>query len=360
MVRIKLHSVIDSEDTRWYYEWFGGTGVFSLEYVQNLLAENKSETDFAFDIHCPGGNVEEGLAIYDVLRTSGKNIHMNIEGACHSMAVTLLLAAPKEYRTANANCSALIHQVQGGAFGNLSSVEAAVDDIRKAQNHILDIYADRTNLTREEAERIMNEEKTHTAQELLEWGFISSINAYNTNSKSNNMAKSLKVRATELLNSIQRFLGEKITNYEFVSAEGDVLFTTEAEDDVLEVGMAAEPDGSYTIQDGREVVIEGGVITAINEPDAGEPAEGDPNADEAEEQAEDNANLAAENERLAAENANLRTQLAEASNIIREYRSNIKSNYVVGNRVGSKSSANDAAPTSEERKQAVRDCLKKK
>lgn len=347
------------------YEWMGYNGVFSLEAVQKLLADNEKETDFEFDIHCPGGNVDEGLAIYDCLRTSGKTIHMNIEGGCHSMAVCLLLAAPKEYRTANANCSALIHQVQGGAFGSVSQVGAAYDDMKKAQDKILDIYADRTNLTREEAERIMNEEKMHTAEELLAWGFVSSINTYNTNinRKNYNMAKNLKVRATELLNSIQRFLGSEKMNYEFVSAEGEPLFTTEAEDDTLEVGMAAQPDGTFTIQDGREVVIEDGVITAINQPEeepAEETSEEEAPADENENTAEEVATLQAENARLNEELVTMRNQLAEASELIREMRSNIKSDYKVGNRLGGGKTNENAQPTKEESKQAVRERLNNK
>lgn len=77
MIEVKSHSVIANESNAWYYCWDGDEGVFSLEFVQKLFEDNPNETDFKFNIHCPGGEVEEGLAIYDCLRTSGRNIHMN-------------------------------------------------------------------------------------------------------------------------------------------------------------------------------------------------------------------------------------------------------------------------------------------
>ena len=80
MIEVKLHNPVANESRAWMYWWDGYEGVFSLEFVQSLFKNNPAETDFKFNIHCPGGEVQEGLAIYDCLRTSGKNIYMNIEG----------------------------------------------------------------------------------------------------------------------------------------------------------------------------------------------------------------------------------------------------------------------------------------
>ena len=276
MIEVKLHNPVANESRAWMYWWDGYEGVFSLEFVQSLFKNNPAETDFKFNIHCPGGEVQEGLAIYDCLRTSGKNIYMNIEGDCHSMAVALLLAAPKENRSANPNCSALIHKVYGCAYsGTADELEAQAAQTRMLQNKILDIYADRTDMSREELEAIMNKQIAHNASELLQWGFISKINSYNTNYQHTNKIvmniKKLKEDAATLMNRIQSVLGgAAATNFEFVDADGAVLFTTEGESDALEVGMTASPDGTFTIADGRTVVIEGGKIVRIDEKPAGE------------------------------------------------------------------------------------------
>lgn len=356
MIKIRLYNPIANKDNAWWYSWDGESGVFSLDYVQRVFKENPDEKDFQFNIHCLGGEVEEGLAIYDFLRTSGRNIFMNIEGGCHSMAVTLLLAAPAENRSANPNAVALIHEVQGGVWGATSDVQATASDMKMLQDQILDIYADRTGTDRAVLEAIMKEQKEHNAKELLQLGFISKINSYNTNYLPNSNfimknASEIKKSATNFLNSIQKFLGKGAVNYEFVDENGEVLFTTEEESDTLEVGMAASPDGTFTIADGRTVTIADGVITEIQE--AGTSAEDGAENNSGEE--------GAELENLRAENAELRTNLQNAAEIIRDLRSQIKSNYLPGRRVGSQTNSNkgNAKPTPEERKQDIREKLNK-
>lgn len=192
MLEIKLHEVIDAESSAWIYEWFGMAHPFTLETLQRYLEENPDEKDIKLQIHCDGGNVLEGLAIYDCLRTSGRNIFCNVEGSCHSMAIVLLLSAPKAQRTANPNAQFLIHEVQGGVSGSTTAVERYAEEMRDLQNRILDIYADRTGAERSVLENAMKEEKMRDANYMLEQGFIGAINEYNTNAKTMNIFDKLK------------------------------------------------------------------------------------------------------------------------------------------------------------------------
>lgn len=358
MIEIKLHTPIAPECENWCYALDGENGVFSLDFVQRLFAEHTDEKDFRFNIHCVGGVVSEGLAIYDFLRTSGKNIYTNIEGACHSMAVTILLAAPKENRTANRYAEALIHKVYTGyADGTADDLEGYAEEMRRQQDAILDIYADRTNLSREEAERIMNEEKVHTAEELLEWGFIAKINPYNTNikTKTKKTMTGLLEKISNCLTSIREALNEQaeVFNYTFYGEDGVVLFRTERDDDYLEEGMKAEPDGVFEIGD-RVIVIEGGVITEIRNEPAEEPRDEELNALREELEA-----MRAERDTQTAEIANLRTELANARDLLNEARAQIKSNGKIGNRIGSPQTPKPE-PTREERLEEIKGKLKKK
>lgn len=348
MVSIRLYNPIANKNNAWWYSWDGENGVFSLDFVQKVFAENPSETDFKFNIHCCGGEVEEGLAIYDWLRTSGKNIHMNIEGSCHSMAVTLLLAAPAENRSANPNAVALIHEVQGYACGSTTEVGAEAHNMQVLQDRILDIYAERTGSDRAVLEGIMKESKEHDAKELLSLGFVSKINSYNTNFKLNkiNMAekKTLLQKANSLMKKVQNMIGGQIVDYDFVDDEGNVLFSTDGEDDTLEVGMSASPDGTFTIADGRTVTIADGVITEITEPEPEEEPVAEP--------------ASTEDSALAEENANLRNALNEAMGIIRDLKREVKSNYVPAGRVKTPGKKGNSAPTREDIKATVKENMK--
>lgn len=317
MVEIDIYKPIDREDP-WMSLWFGDDWVFSADNVHRAFDENPTEKDFRFNINCDGGSVSEGLRIYDVLRTSGKNIYMNIEGGCHSMAVCLLLAAAKENRTANPNCRALIHEVRACTCDNLTAddAQALADEIRTEQEAILDIYVDRTGTDRQTLEELMKAERQLTAEQLKEYGFISKINVYTTNRKKHFKTKNFKEMAKtkkevisaadNFMKKLKNLLSATVVNYDHKDADGNVLFTTEAEDDTLEVGMAASPDGEFELTDGRVVVITDGVIAEIREADGGE---------------------GEELENLRARVAALEGALTEAENVITDLRNQVGSTY---------------------------------
>ena len=278
MIDIKLHKPIDGDEANRIAACWGEEEpvVFSLETLNKIFDENPDEKDFRFNIHCDGGSIYEGLAIYDKIRTSGKNIYCNIEGGCHSMAIVLLLAAPKENRTANANARALIHEVQvpvDSYFVSTTELESLTEQAKMEQDAILDIYAERTGTDRAVLENLMKEERVRTASELLQYGFISKINSYNTNKKKSKMGKDTK---KNLVNQIDKFmrgvkniLGEPV-NYDFTDADGNVILTTEREDETIEVGDSVvlpngETSGEVTLQDGRTVKVADGVDTEVVE-----------------------------------------------------------------------------------------------
>lgn len=276
MLEVKVYKPIDREDV--FFNWmFGEDLTFSADTIHRLFDENPDEKEFKFNINCDGGSVNEGLRIYDVLRNSGKVIYTNAEHDCHSMAIILLLAAPKENRSANKNARALIHEVRTSYPEYLTANELRIlaNGVELEQNAILDIYADRTGYDRAELEILMKDEKICTAQELLNYGFISKINTYSTNQKKGTMSKQKKQdvlnAADKFLKGLKNLLNPEAVNYDFKDGEGNVLFSTEKEDDSLAVGDAVSiPDGStegtFTLEDGRTVTVAEGQVSEITEP----------------------------------------------------------------------------------------------
>ena len=345
-MKVKVYSDIANESESCFFDFFGiERKVFSAEGIKDMLADNPDEKKLEFDINCNGGSTREGFAIYDLLRTSGREIHCNIDGGCHSMATVILLAAPKENRTANPNSTALIHDVR--AYMDLVSAEEAqdfADDLKAERNKILDIYADRTGYDRAKLEAILLEEREHTANELLEYGFISKINKYTTNLKPNYMSKKGKT----FLNRLADFLRSSV-NYDFTDEEGNVLFSTESEDDTLEIGMPASPDGRHELPDGMVVIITEGVITEfISAPS---------------EEVEDLRNQVAE---LTAQLEAANTRNTEATNLLTEAQAeltrlgSVRSNAQIPARSVATGNAGrqNQKLTAEEQKKAVKEKLK--
>lgn len=341
MVEVGIYKDIASESEKiWLQTWGVEDAVFSAENILKVFDENKNEKDFKFNINCNGGSVAEGLRIYDVLRTSGKNIHMNIEGGCHSMAVILLLAAPKENRTANPNARALIHEVYAFVADNMSADELRdlANSIELEQDAILDIYADRTGYNREQLKELMKEEKQRTANELLKYGFISKINTYSTNQKKD--VKMSKKQKDEVLNAAEKWLNKvknlknlfnEVVNYDFTDDDGNVLFSTEKEDDSLAVGDTATPDGTFELPDGRKVTIADGAVTDIEEKDTDDTVKNLQNRIE-----------------------ELQNALNEGETVIVDLKNQIQSNYKPVNRM-SKPQGGKTVRTAEELKNELRE-----
>jgi len=344
MVEIRVYKAIDKEDI--FFSFFGEEDPFSFsaDAIHKAFDQYPDEKEFKFNIDCDGGTVSEGMRIYDVLRTSGKTLYCNIEGGCHSMAVVLLLAAPIENRTANPNSRALIHEVRGGSWDMLRAEELRIlaDAIEVEQNAILDIYTDRTGYDRAQLELLMKEEKQRTAQELINYGFISKINIYSTNLKPKNQMSKNPQTVQELLNKAKA-LGKKLTNLlegeaepvnqDWTDADGKVLFTSEGDEAALVVGCVASPDGTYELPDERTVIVAGGVVTEITEPT--------PDATEV--------------ENLEAQVTELTNALTEAQNLITELSNHVTSNFVATPRTKSPGKPANKTQSVEELRNDLRD-----
>ena len=93
MATLKLYNPILSEATKECY-WFcdeAGTSFKDVdEFINGIPA---GDDNIELLLHCDGGEVNEGWAIVDKLRSTGKKITATIEGNCASMATVVLLAA---------------------------------------------------------------------------------------------------------------------------------------------------------------------------------------------------------------------------------------------------------------------------
>lgn len=330
MLEIKLHEVIDAESQAWIYDWFGMNRPFTLETLQELLEQNPDEHDIKLNIHCDGGSVHEGLALYDCLRTSGRNIYCNVEGGCHSMAIVLLLAAPKNQRTAQPNSQFLIHEVRGGVQGSTTAVERYAEEMRDLQERILDIYADRTGHDRAELAEAIAEEKMRDAEYMLAHGFIGAINEYNTNKKLN-------------MNIIEKF--KNFLSQVEQESEGEQNAAPAQNDELKELQNKV----ATMEQEANELRQQVEALTAERDELTNGKVEADGKI----------ADLTEQNENLTNEVAGLNAQNEAKDKEIDELKSQLGSHFVPADRLNGQpaSEGNKNEPSSEERKNEIREAL---
>lgn len=338
MAVLNIYNDIQSEQEKAVTRMWGMEPGISFrdinEFCDSLPADDKT---IDVHIHCNGGDVLEGWAIYDRLRATGKEITTVVDGTAASMATVIMMAAPKERRKAYANAQILVHNpwLDPAWIGNMGmatadDLEKAAQQLKEQQDRILDLYVERCGCDREEMAALMAEDKFISVERAMELGMVGEIIAPISAKRVNHM--SIKDKIINAINNV--FGSDHETGHlmamELATAGGDTL-RIEREEGAPAVGDVAEPDGEWLMPDNTTIVVENGVITEIRQPEEqvavveeGGEQEGDEAGDEAGREHDDN--LEQENGRLKERIAELEAQVAELTELLEQARSNAKTN----------------------------------
>lgn len=285
MAVLKIHSdIVDEETRQMNLFWIGvdGTSFDSVDAFIESIPEDDNNIELR--LNCRGGNCMEGWTIYDKLRSTGKEITAIIEGKCASMASVLLLAAPKERRYAYQNATLLIHNPYIPPYTLADAYDAEdlrrmAEDLEAETTKIVNLYVDRTGSEEDVLRALMAEDKFVDMDKAKELGFISEVKSpisakekqpkkWN-HSKINNMNQEKKVTVAQAFQMLGVALGvvkAPIVSLDLSTADGSTL-TVEREEGEPQVGDTASPDGEHLMPDGSTIVVEGGVIAEIRDPE---------------------------------------------------------------------------------------------
>lgn len=126
-------------------EGFFSEGV-SASAVVSFLAENRGRTVRA-RINSFGGSAYDGMVIYNALATHDAEVVTVIEGIAYSAASYIALASDRVEMFKNADIG--IHRASIMAWGNRHEMEATRDWLDKIDDHIVDMYQDKTGQDRD-------------------------------------------------------------------------------------------------------------------------------------------------------------------------------------------------------------------
>lgn len=321
MAVLKIYNDIAAEEDKVFYQWGMGTDAVCMKDVDEFL-NNMDADDDTVDIrlHCSGGLVSEGWAIYDKLRASGKKITATVEGKCASMATVVLMAAPKESRKAMPSARILVHNpwLPGYILGDAVTAQQLREEaerMQEEQDKILDLYVERCGCDRTEMQALMDEDKTITVERAIELGLIGSVIEPLSAKNRKDLVNNREMKKVEVKQSwLERLLAkagfakmeEAVFGMELSTADGGTI-EVEREEGEPQVGDAASPDGEHVMPDGSTIVVADGVITEIKPAEDGAEA-----ADEGEDEGDKVAELEQKIAELEAENEDLKKQLEES------------------------------------------------
>jgi len=150
--------------------------VANLIVAQLLYLDHEDpEKDINVYIHCPGGIISAGLAIYDTIQLVRPDVSTICIGLAASMGTLILTAGANGKRYALPNSTIHMHQAAGGAQGQASDIEIAAREIMRLQDLIRNILVKHTAQPMDKIIHDTDRDFYLNAEQAVEYGLIDEI-----------------------------------------------------------------------------------------------------------------------------------------------------------------------------------------
>lgn len=143
---------------------------------ERLLALSAESNDpILLIISSPGGHVESGDMIHDMIKFVSAPVKVLGSGWVASAGALIYSAAKKENRYSLPNTRFLLHEPRGGVGGQATDVEIQAREIIKMRQRLNQIFADATGKSLEQIKKDTDRDFWMSAQEAVEYGLVSKI-----------------------------------------------------------------------------------------------------------------------------------------------------------------------------------------
>jgi len=148
----------------------------AADTVRRLVAlDAASHAPIDMLVSSPGGHLESGDALHDIVRFIAAPVRMIGTGWVGSAATHLFLAVPKERRFCLPHTRFLIHQPSGGAGGQATDIAIQAREIVKARERIARVIARETGKPLEKVLEVIERDRWMSSEEAVDYGLVSRI-----------------------------------------------------------------------------------------------------------------------------------------------------------------------------------------
>jgi ATP-dependent Clp protease protease subunit len=153
------------------YEEIGFWGVTARQFADDLAKVTAKM--IVLRLNSPGGDVFDGLAIFNALRNHPARIQTHVDGLAASMASVIALAGD-EIRIAD-NAFMMIHNPWTIALGDATAMRKTADLLDKVGNSLRSIYVGKTKKPEAKVRELMDAETWFTADEAKDFGLVDAV-----------------------------------------------------------------------------------------------------------------------------------------------------------------------------------------
>lgn len=149
-------------------DWFGGSGISAKAFSDVL--QSVGNGPLVVEINSPGGNVWDGLAIYNMLRGRQAQVTTRVVGIAASISSIIAMAGDTVEMADGALF--MIHDPSGLVSGTSEDMRKMADALDQHAEVLAGIYAKNTGRPMDQIRAAMKEETWYTAEQALAFGFI--------------------------------------------------------------------------------------------------------------------------------------------------------------------------------------------
>ena len=152
------------------------TDATAAEVARRLIAlDAESAEPIDMIVSSPGGHLESGDTIHDLIRFIRAPVRMIGSGWVGSAATHVYLAAPRARRFCLPNTRFLIHQPSGGIGGKASDIAIQAQEIVRARQRIAELIARETGKPLEIVLKDIDRDYWLSAEEAIDYGLVGRI-----------------------------------------------------------------------------------------------------------------------------------------------------------------------------------------
>ena len=140
-----------------------------------MLLAADSDDDIKIFINSPGGHVESGDTIFDMIRFVKPTVKVIGTGWVASAGALIYAAADRENRFSLPNTRFLLHQPMGGVRGQAQDIKIEAEEIIKMRERLNRIFSEQTGQSLEKVSKDTDRNFWMGAQQAIDYGLVGKI-----------------------------------------------------------------------------------------------------------------------------------------------------------------------------------------
>lgn len=229
--------------TSWAWEELGEVSAVNLS---KQLEELGDVSEINVYINSYGGEVAEGLAIYNALKRHKAKVKTYCDGFACSIASVIFMAGDE--RIMGDSSLLMIHNAWSWAMGNAQELRKQADDLDKITQASVTAYKTHSTLTEEEIKELLDNETWILPEEAMEYGFATAIEK----TENEKASQSAKMCLLDIIKKYREELDEEETEEEETDPEQSEEEEETEEEETTEEEEETEEEETETEDENKD------------------------------------------------------------------------------------------------------------